>query len=273
MERRQNINRLKYSMLVNNILQDERSQALVILDNKNLINGVSTRIFGNMSLVYGDISNALNNRENFLRELNVDYRNLVAAKQVHGAKILRVTEKHQGRGAISLDGALPGIDALITDVKGLPLAIFTADCLSIFIYDSQSPAIGLVHAGWQGTGENILGQAIGLMKKEFSSRAENLSVGFGPAIRTCCYEVGKEFQELFSYGLIERDKRYFLDLAGINKKQAIDAGVRQRNIFDSQVCTFCCNRDFFSFRREGSSCGRMISVAMLPKAKICFPLR
>jgi copper oxidase (laccase) domain-containing protein len=101
------------------------------------------------------------------------------------------------------------------------------------------------------------------MQKEFNTHTEGLYVGLGPAIRSCCYEVGKEFINLFSYGLMERDGSYYLDLVGINKKQALSLGVKEENIFDSGICTSCRNEDFFSFRKEGKSCGRIMSVIML----------
>jgi len=120
-----------------------------------------------------------------------------------------------------------------------------------------------VHAGWRGTKGNITGKAINSMRERFGCRPDNLYVKFGPAIRGCCYEVGQEFKGWLSYGLIEREKGYFLDLAGINKRQVIESGIKEERIFDTKECTFCLNSEFFSFRREGPGCGRMISVMML----------
>ena len=113
------------------------------------------------------------------------------------------------------------------------------------------------------TRKDILAKTIRLMCKEFKGRPEYLQVAFGPAIRSCCYEVGSEFKHFFSGGLIERDGRYYLDLLGINKRQILDSGVKEANIFDSGICTFCKNEDFFSYRKEGKSCGRIMSVIML----------
>jgi len=250
-------------MLTGSHLNKEQISHDDIFSRSGLISSISTRDSGNMSLVYGDTGGALSNRKSFLEEFDIDYRRLVAARQIHGLGVKYVTDADAGKGAVTSDTSLPDTDALITDKKNLPLAIFTADCLSVFIYDHQIHVIGLVHAGWKGTKVNITGKAINLMKERFDCRPENLYVKFGPAIRECCYEVGQEFEGLFSYGLIKRDKSYFLDLAGINKGQVVESGIKEERIFDAKECTSCRKDEFFSFRREGSGSARMISVMML----------
>lgn len=223
----------------------------------------SNRHFENMSLSYGDTKGSLKNRKNFLQEVGIDYWDLVCAKQVHASRIKYVEEADKGRGSLSYEDSLPDTDAFVTDRKRVPLAILTADCLSVFLYDPKTPAIGLVHAGWRSSKEEIAAKAIQSMKEVFGTSAQDLHVGFGPAIRKCCYEVGDEFSGLFPYGLIQREGSHYLDLPGINKRQILNSGVREENIFDSGVCNFCKNEDFFSFRKERESCGRIMSVAML----------
>ena len=230
----------------------------------DLLCAFSTRILGNMSLFYGDTHDALENRKNFLKGLDIDYRDLVCTKQVHGSAARYIQDKDTGKGALSYDNAISDIDALITDKKNVPLSIFTADCLSVFLYDSKTPGIGLVHAGWRSSKENITRKTVKLMQEKFNTKVEDLYAGFGPAIRDCCYEVGGEVTDFSppEY-LIKRDKRYYLDLVGINKKQLLGLGVKDKNIYDSKICTVCRGEEFFSYRKEGSSCSRMMSVMML----------
>jgi hypothetical protein len=223
----------------------------------------SSRSAGNMSLVYGDTHDALANRKVFLNNFSIDYSSLVSAKQVHGSNISYARAGYIGKGALSYADAIIDTDALITDIKNLPLAIFTADCLSLFLYDPKRPAVGLIHAGWQGTRGNIAAKTLKLMQKEFNTDAKDVSVGFGPAIRACCYAVKEEFRKFFPEDLTQRDGHYYFDLASVNKKQLLSLGVKEKNIFDAKICTSCQNADFFSCRKEGSSCGRMISVMML----------
>lgn len=216
-----------------------------------------------MSLAYGKTDGSLKNRRDFLRELGIDYRDLVCAGQVHGSRVKFIEEKDKGKGALSADTAIPDTDAFITNRRNLPLAVFTADCLSVFIYDPRKSAIGLAHAGWRSSKENIVSKTVQLMQEKFGSLAQDLEAGFGPLIRQCCYEVGEEFNQHFNAGIIRRNSRYYLDLAGINKKQLLDSGLKEENITDPQICTACRNEEFFSFRKEGVSCGRMMSVMML----------
>jgi len=233
------------------------------LKDSRLESAFSCRAHGNMSLSYGNTEGALVNRENFLSRLDIDYRDLVCAQQQHGNNVRYVNMENKGRGALDYATAIADTDGFATDVKGLPLAIFTADCLSIFLYDPHRPAIGLLHAGWRSSKENIALCAVELMRSRFQAKASELRVGFGPRIGGCCYAVSAEFKNYFSTGLTEKAGRLYLDLAAVNKKQLVGAGVREENILDSHYCTCCANTDFFSFRKEGRASARMLSVAML----------
>lgn len=222
-----------------------------------------SRTLRNMSFDYGDTRDTLVNRKDFLGALGLGCQELVCASQVHGDGIARVTLRDKGRGALSGAGAIANTDALITSEKGLALGIFTADCLSIFLYDPEIPAIGLVHAGWQGSQKEIASKAVEAMKKEFNCRPQDLCVGFGPCIRSCCYEVGSRMNDYFKTGIVVRDNRYYLDLAKINTVQLKEAGVREEQIVDLMLCTYCSSKEFFSYRRHGKDAGRMISLSML----------
>ncbi|MEW6100701.1 MAG: peptidoglycan editing factor PgeF [Candidatus Omnitrophota bacterium] len=236
---------------------------LASLDEKRLTSAFSNRLFQNMSLYYGHTRKSLINRRHFLSCLGINHKDLVCARQAHGSRIKYVNEAERGKGALAHHTSIRNTDALVTDMKNLPLAIFTADCLSIFLYDPKSPAIAVIHAGWKGTYRKIAFKAVQFMRKRFNTHAPDLRASFGPAIRGCCYEVGREFARYFRGNLEERNGRLYLDLPKANKKQLMDAGVKEANIFDGRVCTSCNNSEFFSFRKEGKSCGRIMSVMML----------
>lgn len=125
-------------MLQDTLLKNKSGQ-FKNLNFPGVIATFSRRIDGNMSLKYGETRDSLNNRKNFLQNLGIDYRNLVCAKQIHSSNIEYVTSQYIGKGALSYDTAIENTDALITDKKNIPLAIFTADCLSVFLYDPQNP--------------------------------------------------------------------------------------------------------------------------------------
>ena len=223
----------------------------------------SRRQDGNMSLSFGDTCNSLENRKKFLSQVGIDYRSLITAKQVHGKNVEYVTQKNKGSGALDYESSISDTDGFITDQPGLPIAVLTADCLSVFIYDPKQPAIAMVHAGWRSTEQNIATQAVKCMQEKFASQPKELLAGFGPCIQACCFEVEKDFKSNFSFGLLKRQERIFMDIALINRRQLVLCGLEERNIFDPEICTYSKNEDFFSFRKEAAACGRLISVIML----------
>lgn len=229
----------------------------------SIIAAFSSRQDGNMSLCYGDTQRSLESRKKFLSSISIDYRDLVCAKQAHGKNVVCVTEIDKGKGALDYDSSVNDTDGFLTDKKNVPIAILTADCLSVFIYDPNKTAIGILHAGWRSTEKNICGQGVRLMQEKFGSRPDDLLVGFGPSIRSCCCQMENDFKSNFPFGLINRDGGVYMDIALINTRQLVRCGVKEENIFDPKLCTFSENKDFFSFRKEGQGAGRMISVIML----------
>lgn len=230
---------------------------------KNVVAAFSARRHGNMSLSYGNTRGSLENRQRFLSDIGIDYHSLICAKQVHGKNVVYVTEADKGKGALDYDASVAGTDGFVTDKKDLPIAILTADCLSVFIYDPARPACAVLHAGWRSTEKNICAEGLRLMQEKFSSQPDELLVGFGPSIRACCCKMEDDFKSNFPFGLIKRDTGLYMDIALINTRQLVACGVKEENIFDPKICTFSENEDFFSFRKEAGDAGRIISVIML----------
>jgi len=197
-------------------------------------------------------------REFLFSKLNLELPEPIHIRQVHDDRIITADNSLKNRRI------LQEADGLITQTPGLPLAIRSADCLSVFLYDEKRYSIGLIHVGWKGSQKNIVGQTIKLMNKQWQTNPKDIKIAFGPAIRSCCYEVGSEFQEFFPQDCITRDNRYYLDLSQMTHDQLLSAGVEKRNIFDCDICT-CCDLSYFSFRREGNDTGRMISIMMIKK--------
>ena len=218
---------------------------------------------GRLNLSAQDNTGFKENRKLFLEKLNINFEHLVCLQQAHGNRVFVASLEDKGKGSFSYDSAIAGYDAIITREKGLPLAVLTADCLSVFLYDPISKAAGVVHAGWRGTKENIVLEAISAMRRVFSTLPQDLICALGPALRSCCYEVGKEFKDYLSQNVTDRKGKIFLDNIGANYKQLIKAGLLKENIVDSGICTSCENEDFFSYRKEGKGAGRLMSVVML----------
>ncbi len=146
-------------------------------------------------------------------------------------------------------------DGVITDVAGLILAVKTADCIPILLYDNRLHRVAAVHAGWRGTVSRIAEKAIGSM----DSRGEDLGAIIGPGISLDAFEVGEEVYDAFRRAgfpmemIAEKREKWHIDLRRANAWLFGECGVR--NIHTDDTCTFACT-DLYSARREGKDTGR-----------------
>ncbi|MEW6170931.1 MAG: peptidoglycan editing factor PgeF [Candidatus Omnitrophota bacterium] len=235
----------------------------VVFENNRVIAAFSTKKSGHLGFKNNSTNFLKKNRIKFLEKIQIPYKNLVCAKQTHGANVFCVTGKDKSSGALDYENAINNTDSLITNRRNIPLAVFTADCLSIFLYDPKKSAVGIVHAGWRSTKALIAKKTVFKMKQHFKTKPEDLICYFGPAIKPCCYQVGKDFKRYFPKATKKRNNNFYLDLVKVNKNQLLNSGVKKDKIFDSQVCTSCDNDRFFSYRKEKENAGRIMSVIML----------
>jgi YfiH family protein len=154
---------------------------------------------------------------------------------------------------------VPDCDALVTARAGQTLTVRTADCLPIFIWEKTGKAVAVVHAGWKGTHQRIATKAVARLTR-LGAKPQDLRVVFGPAIRSCCYEVGPEFLERFPAPTLKPNAagRHQFDLVLANRLQLEAAGVPKTSFKDLGLCTACDTQTFFSFRKDPSNTGRMI---------------
>lgn len=223
-----------------------------------------TAIFTNRKLNLGfqnqTESQIKKNRQIILSKLDLKLEELICAKQIHCDNVSLVGKQDKGRGAVKYQDAIADTDAFITKEKNLAISIFIADCLPIFIIDKEKNIIALVHAGWRSTKKSLVKKTIFIMQQLFESNPKDIIVLFGPSIRKCCYQVGKEFLEYFKREIYKENNKIYLDLIGVNYLQLKEVGVIDENIFDSEICTSCQNDKFFSYRREKEDCGRQMTL-------------
>lgn len=226
----------------------------------------------NLALHVGDLpENVLANRAVACQALGIEPAKLVAAVQVHGCRVQVVEEQHCGRGALEYSTAFSDTDALVTNLPGVPLSSYYADCVPILFYDPVTLSVGLAHAGWRGTVQRIAGETVAKMSEAFGCKSGDILAGIGPSIGPCCYQVDLPVQKAlaanFTYWteLLEPigPERWKLNLWKTNRRALIDAGLSPQNITIASLCTACNNDLFFSYRAEQGKTGRMTSFIMI----------
>lgn len=218
-----------------------------------IIQGISTRNFGNMKMITTD-QKAVKNRERFVAILGIDLNSVVKAEGVHGAKIAVVGKPERGRGAFNQQEAIKGVDGLVTQEPGVNLMITVADCLPIVAYDPILRLVGIAHAGWRGI---LAGVGESLIKefKNLGSNPENLVVGIGPGICQKHFVVKNDtlvhFKDTYPKACLVRNHDGYVDLKRCLTEQLLHAGVTKSNLEVATECTVCNNYYFGSFRQEG----------------------
>ncbi len=224
-----------------------------------ILHFVSTKYFGNMSLYMAtDIQKVIDNRKNLARVLNIDLNNFVFQQQVHGTKCSIVENKDKSKGIYSYASALNDNDAMITATKEVCITVMAGDCVPLLFFDTQNKVIAAAHAGWRGTYKKIAQKTVEKMAQMFNSKPEHIIAGIGPSISAPRYEVDdlvyNEFKKhipgynnFFSEG--KEKGKYYLDLWAANKAQLLSAGLKEKNIEVSGLCTHADNHLFFSARR------------------------
>lgn len=194
---------------------------------------------------------------------------VVQPHQVHGCQIREVVDPLTPRSA------LEGVDALVTNVPGVAISVRTADCIPVLLYDPVHKAIAAVHAGWRGTVQHISLKVIDRMRELYGTQASNLLAVIGPGIGPDSFQVGQEVADAFAAAgfpmaeiLSDRGPKaptasdpmaggLHIDLWRANEWLLEQAGVRFVQV--AGICTYQDPR-FFSARREGPKCGRIINV-------------
>ena len=240
-----------------------------------IVHGFSTRLGGvsqgiyesmNLSFTRGDNEDAV--RENYRRlsdAMGFSMGDIVTSDQTHTTNVHVVTETDRGNG-ITKPRPYTDVDGMITNVPGLVLATFYADCVPLFFVDPVHKAVGLSHSGWRGTVGKIGKATVEKMAEEFQTDPSELYAAIGPSICQDCYEISEDvavqFMQAFpghtSEILIDKGNgKYQLDLWKANEIVLLDAGVKKDHLEVTDVCT-CCNPELlFSHRASHGKRGNL----------------
>ncbi len=233
------------------------------------LGGVSEGCFASMNFTAAGGDDPAHVRENYrrmARAIDVDADRIVLSWQSHTVNVRKVTEEDAGKG-LARERDYRDVDGLITNVRGLTLATFYADCVPLYFLDPLHRAIGLSHSGWRGTVGRMGRVTLEAMAREYGTRPEDVLCCIGPSICRDCYEVGAEVAEAFRREFGEaywpqfcregEAGRFQLDLWKANEIVLTEAGVPAEHIQTTGLCTRCNPDYLFSHRFHGSARGNM----------------
>ena len=221
----------------------------------------------NLSFTRGDDENSvMENYRRLAEAVGFSVENIVTSDQTHTANVRVITEADRGNG-ITKPRPYTDVDGMITNVPGLVLATFYADCVPLYFIDPVRKAIGLSHSGWRGTAAHIGAVTVRKMQEEYGSLPEDIYGAIGPSICQECYEVSEdvilEFQKTFPEqswrDLFYRKEngKYQLNLWEANRQIMLEAGLIEEHISLPGLCT-CCNPEFlFSHRASRGKRGNL----------------
>lgn len=244
--------------------------------------GFSTRLGGvsqgdytsmNLSFTRGDDEAAV--RENYRRmakAIGVTCENMVLSQQTHTTNVRVVTEADRGKGIMRpLD--YTDVDGMVTNVPGICLVTFYADCVPLYFVDTHRKAIGLSHSGWRGTVGKIGKETVRKMTEEYGCDPKDILAAVGPSICMDCYEVSEDvilkFKENFAQKYWKdlfykkENGKYQLNLWKANEIIFKEAGILPEHIAVTNVCTHCNSKILYSHRTSGNRRGNLAAFLAL----------
>ena len=226
--------------------------------------GYPHRKNANMSFQNGERETVLSARREACEAIDIRHDHLTHVYQEHGTTIWTIEENHRGAGALTGTNQVGRGDAMVTNVANLPLAILVADCLPLFFACESGNAVGLAHAGWRGTLDEIAVKTVKQMISTYEIRLEDIHCWIGPGISIDRFIVGNDvldhFQSKFSKwtDCFSADGPR-IDLKRLNLHQLVSAGMNPEKIEISPNCTYN-NNEYFSYRRDGPGMGHNMAV-------------
>ena len=198
------------------------------------------------------------------KKIKAKSKKIFLLNQVHSNKFHFISEHSK------LNRKFVG-DALITNKKNTPIAVLTADCAPILIYDNSKEMVAAIHAGWKGAYKGILKNVIKFMIKKGCS-TKSITAAIGPCISNRNYHVREDFIKKF----IKKDKKNIIFFRKnknknyFNLNKYVHFQLKSLNIKKIDIIskdTFNVKNNFFSARRSISrnenDYGRNISIIMI----------
>jgi YfiH family protein len=210
--------------------------------------GVSTSPYDSLNLgahVGDDAERVQRNRALLAAAVGVPPAALVHPEQVHGSGVAVVDGP--------VDGAVPGVDALVTAVPGIVLAVLAADCLPVLLADPAAGVVAVAHAGRAGLASGVLQETLSAMAG-LGATAEGTTAVIGPAACGRCYEVPDELAASVEELVPGSRATTRTGTASIDLLAGAQAVLRRTGVGQVEAvggCTLEQPARFFSYRRDG----------------------
>lgn len=237
------------------------------------LGGVSQGVFTslNLGLTRGDDPDHVReNYRRFLAAAGATGKGFAMCNQVHGDTVRTITTadvKSDLYGKLHYEA-----DGMMTDIPGVTLVVFSADCIPVLLYDPVRRVIAALHSGWRGTAAGIVTRAVERMGQVYGCRPEHILAAIGPGIGPCCFETHEDVPNAMMAAVaspalpfikIKENGKFSVDLKGINAKRLELAGLEPEYIAVCGECTACMEEKYWSHRRQGAERGSMAAVIEL----------
>ncbi len=234
--------------------------------NKN--NGTSEGIYKSLNCGIGSKDNKSNVKKNLQivkKKICKKSKEIFLVKQNHSNKFIFIGKNSKMKNR-SINA-----DAIITEKKNFPIAVLTADCAPILIFDKKKKIVAAIHAGWKGAYKGIIQKVVKFMFNK-GCKKKDIITAIGPCIKVENYEVQNKFKNMF----IKKDKknitffkkkrkRTYFNLSNYIKRQFKLYQIKNIDILN--IDTFNTKNNFFSARRSlkqnHSDYGRNISIIVI----------
>lgn len=208
-------------------------------------------------------TNVIENRKRVFDSIHKPVESIFDVWQVHGNEVICANEPR------NLDSEHQKADAIFTDRKEITLFMRFADCVPIVLYSPEKKVIGIIHAGWMGTVNKIVIDAVEKIQSDYHVDPASIIAGIGPSIGPDHYLIGEDVinkvhkaYNAYSDLLLKKNNgNVYFNLWKANEFNLQTCGVKQIEI--SEICTACNTSDWFSHRQENGKTGRFTAVAFL----------
>ena len=246
-----------------------------LLKQKKISHGFFNQIGGRSNGIYKSLNcgPGSNDKKNKIEANLKIVKNKISKKsksifllnQIHSNKLVFINKNSK------LNKEKIKADAVVTDLEKFPIAVLTADCVPILLYDDKRNMIAAIHAGWKGAFKGIIKKVISFMIKKGCKR-NSITAAIGPCIKQDNYNVKEDFKKKF----IRQDKNneiffkkikkiIYFDLLKFVKSQIKSNKIT--NIDTINIDTFDKKNNFFSARRslrlKYDDYGRNISIIVI----------